>query len=223
MKLLPLSRRLALLAAIGAIASLSARSAQAAIVLAAEPNNTFATAQVIAPESFTTEFDANIGTGAGVGFVNTSTTLAHATILRTSGTGYDYYRFTSAGGAIVVDIDSAPVNCNVDTIINLYNSSGVSIGFSDDNGRDPGDGGGSVGGSFNSRIQTGVLPADDYVVRVARFGVFGADPVGAGSYTLHISGGAQAVPEPTSIAVFAIGAIGAGLRLGFRRRGKKPA
>ena len=51
--------------------------AQAGIILNAEPNDTFGTAQVIPSASFTLDFVSTIGSGGGSGFVNTSTAMPH--------------------------------------------------------------------------------------------------------------------------------------------------
>lgn len=204
--------------------------ARADIISEVEPNNTLATAQNV-NGSFSLTFNPNIGTGSGGGFVNTSTTIPHVTILSGPGqaASVDLYRFTmSTPGRIILDIDSSatnplgggvpPQNTNFDTTFNLLNSAGVSLFFSDDNGGDPGDTPGVLtGGGFNSRIETGVLPAGDYFVQVQAF-ASSVVPTN-GTYTLHISAdGAQVfVPEPATMAVFGLMAVGAGA---FVRRRK---
>jgi hypothetical protein len=148
-------------------------TAQADTILNMEPNDTFATAQVIPTLAFTMDFNPYIGTGGGGGFVNTSTTIPHVTILRpgdNQGTAnFDFFRFTTfQWGIIVADIDSKPLATNLDTVLHLFDSRGTPLATNDNEvGTGPGDGDGLMGGSLNSRIETGMLPPGDYVVAVA--------------------------------------------------------
>jgi hypothetical protein len=192
-------------------------SARAGFITNAEPNNTFATAQFIPFSAFTLDFDKNIGTGGGGGFVNTSTTIPHVTILR-PGAGettanFDFFRFTTfTQGIIVADIVDTPTPTNFDTVLHLFSSSGVLLATNDDKvSLGPGDGPGLIGGLLDSRIQTGILPAGDYIVAVAKSPSFGSmggvvtDPIPAfGSYTLNISAQAIPVPEPSSLAMLSV-------------------
>lgn len=181
-------------------------AARADIINEVEPNNTFATAQIIPDSAFTLNFDPNIGLNAGAAFVNTSTTIPHATVLlNIGGTTPDFFRFTHLGGQIILDIDSSPVVTNHDAFISLFNSAGQELAFSDDNGGDPGDiPGVIIGGAFNSRIQS-IQPAGDFVVSVQGFG--GAPQQTA---TLNISAFApQQIPEPTTLALLGMGAFAA--------------
>jgi hypothetical protein len=196
--------------------------ARAGIILNAEPNNTFGTAQVIPSADFTLDFVSTIGSGAGGGFVNTSTTMPHVTIER-PGTGettanLDYFRFTTTvSGRLILDIDSTPVPTNFDTVLHLFTGSGILLATNDDNGGDPGDGPGLIGGLLNSRIETGVLPAGTYVAAVAQSPSVGSngggvtDPIPAGgSYTLNISIPAAPllpIPEPTSLSLLSVGVV----------------
>lgn len=205
-----------LLAAVAVLAA--ADPAGAAVITAVEPNDTFATAQVIPAAAFTSEANPNIGVGAGGGFFNTSTLIPHATITRsaTGAVGLDYFRFTTfATGLVILDIDNGPTGTNFDTEIFLFNAAGGLLAQNDDNGLDPGDSAGAVGGANNSRIQI-LLPAGTYTVGVAGQNSFaGAGPgtiLGApipanGTYTLHISASA-AVPEPASATLLAAGGLG---------------
>jgi hypothetical protein len=73
------------------------------VVADTEPNDTLATAQVLAASSFTLDADPNIFS---------STTLPHVTItsLAEAQASFDFFRFeTCAAGQIIVDVDSAPV------------------------------------------------------------------------------------------------------------------
>jgi hypothetical protein len=199
-----------------------------------EPNNTFSTAQVIPRSDFTLDFNANIGTGGGGGFVNTSTVLPHVTVLRPgtaeSSANLDFFRFTlPQQGVIVLDIDDTPVPTTFDTVLHLFNGSGVLLATNDNAvATGPGDGSGLIGGLLNSRIETGILPAGDYIVAVAQSPSFGSDgggvtdPIPAfSSYTLNISVSPIAVPEPSTMALLGIGTAGL---IGYRnRRGRKRA
>jgi hypothetical protein len=215
-------------------------TARGGIIYNTEPNNTSATAQYIPISDFTKEFNSNIGTGGGGGFVNTSTTIPHVTVLRPGAeqptANFDFFRFTTTRpGIIVADIDNAPTLANFDTVLHLFNSAGVLLATNDDEvGTGPGDGSGLLGGLLDSRIETGLLPAGDYIVAVAQspsFGSFGAnvtDPIPAfGSYTLNISAvGAVpaavpvAVPEPGTMALLGVGVASLMAYAAVRRRKK---
>jgi hypothetical protein len=193
-------------------------AALADTIMNVEPNDTFATAQVIPSPAFTQEFNPYIGTGGGDGFRNTSTTLPHVTILR-PGAGQttanlDYFRFhTFVPGVIVADIDNTPQATNFDTVLHLFTGSGILLATNDDEGKGgPGDlpPPALIGGMLDSRIETGILPPGDYVVAVANSPSFGSagggvtDPIPAfGSYTLNIS--AQGIAEPGALVLMSVG------------------
>jgi hypothetical protein len=195
--------------------------AQGDIIYNAEPNDTFATAQVIPQSAFALDYNPDIGTGGGGSFVNTSTTLPHVTVLR-PGTAettanFDFFRFTMPGqGIIVADIDDTPVPTTFDTVLHLWNAAGVLLATNDNEvGTGPGDGSGLFGGLLDSRIETDILPAGDYIVAVAQSPSFGldggvvTDPIPAlDSYTLNISVTPLSVPEPSTLALLGIGAGG---------------
>ena len=211
---------------------LGALPATAGLVVELEPNDTFATAQILAPGSFTLDLDPNIGTGFGGGFVNTSTVIPHVTITESGDTSasLDFFSFTTTvAGVIILDIDSAPQATNFDTEIHLFDAAGTPLASSDDNGDDPGDTPGAIiGGAFNSRIETGVLPAGNYVAAVSTF-ISVASPGGnvsntidaGGTYTLNISAQASAqaaVPAPATLLALGAGLIGLGAGAWWRRR-----
>jgi hypothetical protein len=207
-------------------------TAQADTILNMEPNDTFATAQVIPAPAFTMEFNPYIGTGGGGAFKNTSTTVPHVTILRygdNEGTAnFDYFRFhTFLPGTIVADIDSKPLKTNFNTVLHLFDSRGIPLATNDDEvGTGPGDDDGLIGGSQNSRIETMILPPGDYVVAVANSPSFpmlggvitGPSPMipAHGSYTLNIS--AQGTPEPSTLTLMGVGAAALIGYAAWRRR-----
>ena len=128
---------------------LGALPATAGLVVELEPNDTFATAQILAPGALPSISTPNIGTGAGGGFVNTSTLIPHVTITESGDTSasLDFFSFTTnVAGVIILDIDSAPQATNFDTTIHLFDAAGTPLASSDDNNDDPGDGPGSSGG-----------------------------------------------------------------------------
>jgi hypothetical protein len=144
-----------------------------------------------------------------------STTLPHVEIsqLGRSGTGFDFYRFSHAGGTVHLDIDDP---FTFDTEIGIWTAGGTLIASNDDNGFDAGDNGGA---SFlNSNISGLNLAAGDYVVGVSAFNSFfqsgspyitGAQVPNGGQYTLNISAN-NVVPEPVSLALFGLAAVAAG-------------
>jgi hypothetical protein len=205
-----------------AVALLAAPAVANADPIASGGPNTFGTAQNV---NSAFSLDPNIN-------ITNATTQPHAEVFRTTGaSGFEFFRFTtSSAGTITLDIDSlapSPAPTNFDTMIHLFDAAGNPLFTSDDNGNDVGDDPNSIiGGAFNSRIDTGVLPAGDYVAAVGAF-FNTANPGGTlsgsqipqgGSYTLNISANAN-IPEPVSLAVFgfAVATVGG---IGWRRTRK---
>ena len=158
--------------------------------------------------------------------VQDSTTIPHVEITQAGrpGAGFDFYRFSHAGGIVHLDIDTIPTATNFDTEIGIWTSAGILIIDNDDNGTDIGDGPGLVGGGFNSAAFNLNLLAGDYVVGVAQFNssfqngspfITGTQISQGGTYTLNISAN-NVVPEPVSLALFGVAAAAAG-GFGWRR------
>lgn len=204
--------------ALALILLLAAMPAAAGTIHDIEPNDTFATAQVIPRKAFTRDFDPNIFN---------STTIRHATIL---GNGkqplhmefaqFDFYRFTmKKDGAIILDIDNAPIETDVDTAIALFTGAELFLAGNDDFGGDPGDNDTTVGGILNSGLTTAVLPKGDYVVRVGAFGNTEdrtLDP--SETYTLHVSAAGLQVPSPTALVLIGMGIFPLAVGMWRRRR-----
>lgn len=198
-------------------------AARAGIVYGASDNDTFGQAQDVTP-FFSTEFNPDVVISSPSGYVNNSLTAPHVTILRPDTTKptdqLDYFKFTLLGdGAVAADITSAPVLTNFDTKIYLFDSDGNLVAENDDKGYPlvPDDLFGLIGGAWNSRIETGILPAGTYYVGVSISPSFtdgvggdifgtpfggGAIPAG-GSYTLNISTTAI-VPGPAGLLLAAL-------------------
>jgi Ca2+-binding RTX toxin-like protein len=135
-----------MLAAMVAALVLSAGVALAAAVDEGEPNDSRDGAQTIDANSFSLDFDPNIGNTV----VNTSEIVPHATINGTGNDTVDYYSFTvsQAGDGVILDVDGA-IFCNeeqtfcdgFDSYVYLYDSSGQSLIQNDDSDQTSGQGG----------------------------------------------------------------------------------
>jgi PEP-CTERM motif len=188
--------------------------AQSAVVSSTSAPD-FASAQYISRANFSKISNPN---------VLDSTTIPYAVIVQygRASVGRDYYRFSHLGGTVHLDIDSNPQVTNFDTMMAIWDAGGNLFAFNDDtDSGDPGDiPSVIIGGRYNSNLSNLNLAAGDYVVGVSRyptvFGFGGSSnnviPVG-GTYTLNIS----SAPEPTSMAIFGLGALGMAYRA--RRKG----
>jgi len=224
-------------AALAAIAALALgfwtpQLASATVIGESEPNNSGATAQNV-NGNFSLDFHADINDNTNA---NTSLTIPHVSIRATGdGTTYDFYRFTSNGGTIILDIDSTPsggVGSDHDTEIGLWDSAGLLLLSNDDaafldTGSSPGTGG-CVPLHCNSFIQT-TQAASDYIVGVCQFNCLFANGFSIsnnalsaqGFYTLHISTEPGSVPTPEPSAMILLGSGLAGLGAYSRRRNAK--
>jgi hypothetical protein len=226
----------ALLATIAALAVglWAPQLVSATSIAESEANNTGATAQNV-NDSFSLDFDANIN---DAGNLNTSTTIPHVSVRATGDGGtYDFYRFTSNGGTLILDIDltsTGGIGTDQDTEIGLWDSFGNFIWANDDaDVLDPGSvaGTGCFDSACNSFVETTVV-AGDYIVGVCRFDCnFFSDPTltnlislnaisSSGFYTLHISTPHNSstppdipttpAPEPSAMFLLASGLAGLG-------------
>ena len=182
-------------ALVAAVMAVSATQALAAYVNEVEPNNSFATAQNV-NSFFSLNADA---------LIDNSTTWAHASIRGTgngdNGTTRDFFRFTTGGVNVLFDIDNGMFD--LDSWLNLYNSSGTRIGSNDDGGVLDN---GTVHG-WDSYWLTS-LAAGDYVIEVGRY--FDSALTQGQDYLLHISAENHNVPEPTSLALAGLGLLAVG-------------
>jgi len=180
---------------------------KAAVVNQIKPNHSFSQAQYISPASFTLDYVKAIGLPPDT---NTSTTLPHVSILGIAdGGNYDFYKFTTSGGTTLIDAD---FTTNIDTWLELYDSSQNQLAVSDDFGWDvgPNTDGSAPGQStyyyYDSFIES-VLAPGAYYVKVARFP--GLTLNAGQAYTLQIS--TSSVPGPLPL-------LGAGAAFGFSRK-----
>jgi hypothetical protein len=182
--------------------------ALAAVVSEEEPNDSIAEAQDIAAASF--DLTANPD-------IFDSTTVPHATVNGTGETGVDptndYYKFTVPAGdpvRVVLDMDHTTPDfvitgdAEYDPWIELYDSNGAFIDFSDDYGEDPGSPDDETDdGALDSRIVReggNKLAPGTYYVGVGAYdgGSFGLVPAGS-TYQLHVSVGNDITPPDTTI------------------------
>jgi serralysin len=178
---------------------------------------------------FSSEFQADIEAGVdGMGnVINMSDRSQHVTvnsIIDDSSLTFDFYEFSVAEAGIkgIFDIDNAEAN-NLDSYLTLFDTDGTTVlAENDDSAFDgPGD---QLALTLNSFLTWTFADAGTYFIRVgeAEFCGVGCSipaviPDGV-SYQLHVS--LMSVPEPGSLALLAVGVMGAGLARPGRRRNR---
>ena len=124
----------------------------------------------------------DLGTRADVA---NSSTIPHATVVATTHGGTEYYAVTVvAGDTVVFDIDSA----SFDSVLRLYDSSGVQLAQNDDSANDGGN-------ATDSNLSHTFATAGTYYIEVSRWqsgsegagNLVTAAPPSGGTYTLHVS------------------------------------
>ncbi|WP_448565488.1 PEP-CTERM sorting domain-containing protein [Thalassotalea ganghwensis] len=187
--------------------------ANAGLIIESEPNDTIATAQNI-DSYFDLAFDINIENSLGI---NTSTLIPHVEIQGTLSdtASYDVFSFWgTVGSTAIFDIDcgastfgSCTNNGGLDAFLRLFDPSGNSIAQNDDVWLNI-DTGSSANGTLDSYIELTLPTTGLFAIRVGRCC---ENPVGInGDYVLNVSveNHSTSVPEPSSMAILAIGLLG---------------
>lgn len=193
-----------------AAALLAAAPAIAAPVAETEPNDSFATAQLIPGSSFTLGVDPDIGDMT----MNTSTTIPNASIQAFAEKGgFDFFTFdvAAAGSRGIFDIDYGfrdPIESNFDSQIALYDAA-FSLLASNDDAPSSFGASGSIFEVGDSYLEFIFATAGTYYLQVGSFGSAGPRPFvisggDVGDYELQISLTAP-VPAPPALALFGLG------------------
>jgi hypothetical protein len=216
------NRNVLAVAAAMALGLSAPKLASATFIAENNNNDTAGTAQNV-NGNFSLDADPNINNN---GNNDISTTIPHVSIRAASDPNgsRDFFRFSSAGGTIILDIDLT----EGDTEIGIWNAAGTLLGSNDD--LDFGDPPGPDTGSptvLNSFLQLSSQLAGDYFVGVCTWPCtfndgFAMDTVNFDSYVLHISTepGTTPAPEPTSMILLGSGLVGLGA-YSRRRNAKK--
>ncbi len=146
-----------------------------------EPNDTIATAQDLDAETWTLDFDPNIGDTT----LNTSIVIPHLTVLGTGDNTFDVYSFTvpNAGDRGIFDIDFGTTGGIMDAYLRLYDGGGTLLASNDDSPPTWGQGGSTNG--LDSYLEYTFAAPGVYFIQVGNCCV-GPVPAG-GDYQLQVS------------------------------------
>lgn len=124
----------------------------------------------------------------------------------TNASDRDFFAITLNGpGFLTAEVVSAQAwGNNFDTVLTLFDTDGVSLLATNDDGNHSGDtfGMGGIGGTDSFIINVPIAVAGTYYLRVAAFSG------GTGNYNLLVGANITSVPEPAAITFLGLAGIG---------------